>query len=687
MNSTHSSRGFRTKVKILILLLLAFAFIEVSRASEGPNLSSLDLAQSCELRNEIDGQKLYACHFPWTKKELLVLDLYGTVQKTAYYHGRLLRKEIEEGILAGIKQERYRSFITLDQEEQKKFTQLSQCVLSSYKASVSSEYLKMVHNMAKGLKEAGSTYSEKELMEANFMVDLSIWFDTTTRKLEVDPKGAKRELMMACGPSIITQNITSFVKKIAKRFAKFKFGCTGVASSAATTQDNALVLGRNFDTGLLGFYEKHQLVLIQNNPNGIRSVGLATAGMHFAGGISGFNNYGLTASLHQLQSENTKIRYYDTKSETTPYLLHKVLNSAKSLDEAIAIIQATKAFGAWTILIGDAKTDELASIEMAGDKVIVARRNKGQHLAQSNHYLAPEMQEAGYEYSLGKTLESRARFSLVDQSLKNAKGTIDAEWVITMLSGHFDYLVGRRSFGRTTTKTYTAASHVMIPSRQEFWMSFGDQYPTNQSPFVGIRIGNDNSIQVLGATFAKREQNLENWYQSQGEYVQAYMDNEDNFRLMDQTQKAIEHLDRAIELAQKDHITEFAYYLMRARLQLYKGALLFQENNPEDAGAEYLKAEEDLELLKKAAEEKTITTHAYEKALVLYWLAKTQDLKNEAGLNAERGLYALDARIIFDNLLKTYSYHHDFKKFTNSLYPKMTAEELLSESIHFGTVE
>ncbi len=679
MNTIGTTRTFRTKLKVIILVIIALFFINNARAN--------DFGQNCYLKKEVDGQKLYGCQFPWTNKELLILDLYGEIKETAYYHGLLLKNEIEDGVLAGIKQERYRSLITLDEKEQKQFTQLSQCVLSSYKSSVSYDYRKMVKKLAKGMKDAGSNYDSKDLMEANFMVDLSIWFDTTTRKMEIAPHKTKRELMLTCGPQIVLSNIGGFIKKMAKHLAKFKFGCTGVAASSAATSDHALVLGRNFDTGLLGYYEKHQLILIQNNPNGIRSVGLTTAGMHFAGGISGFNNYGLTASLHQLQSENTKIRYTDQSSETTPYLLHNVLNQAKTLDEAINIIKETKGFGAWTIFIGDSKSDEIASIEMAGDKVVVARRTKGQYLAQSNHYFSNEMKKDGYEYSLGKTLESRARFSLVDRSLKNAFGSIDAQWVITMLSGHFDDLVGRRSFGRTTTKVYTAASHVMIPSRQELWMSFGDKYPTNQSPFVGFRIQADNSIQFLGSTEAKRESNLESWYASQGEYVQAYMANEDNFRIMDQAQKSIFHLDRAIELAQKDGITEFPYFLMRARMQLYKGALLFKDSKPSDALAEYKKAENDLLFLQENIASKKITTHSYENALIFYWLAKVQDLKSEAGENTSREAFAWDAKEIFDGLLTNYSEHYDFVKLVNSLEVQTHAEELLSDSIHFGTVE
>ena len=679
MTSIGTSKHFRLKLKIILLIILAIFLINSARANS--------FGDNCTLKKEIKGQKLYGCHFPWTDKELLILDIYGEVKDTAYYHGLLLKDEIEDGILAGIKQERYRSLVTLDANEQKQFTQLSKCVLSSYKSSVSYDYNKMVSNLAKGLKDAGSSYSKKDLMEANFMVDLSIWFDTTTRKMEIDPRRTKRNLMLTCGPQIVMSNIGTFIKKMAKRFAKFKFGCTGVAASAAATSDHALVLGRNFDTGLLGFYEKHQLILIQNNPNGIRSVGLTTAGMHFAGGISGFNNFGLTASLHQLQSENTKISYTEQTSETTPYLLHYVLNNARTLDDAINMIKETKGFGAWTIFIGDSKTDEIASIEMAGDKVVVARKSKAQYLPQSNHYFSPEMQKSGYEYSLGKTLESRARFSLVDRSLKNSFGTIDAQWVITMLSGHFDDLVGRRSFGRTTTKVYTAATHVMIPSRQELWMSFGDKYPTNQSPFVGFRIQGDNSIEFLGSKEAKREVGLDSWYASQGEYVKAYMDNEDNFRSIEQVEKSINHLNNAIELAKNDGITEFPYYLMRVRMELYKGALLYTQNQVADSLLEYQKAEDDLMFLQENINSKSITTHHYENALVLYWLAKVQDLKTEAGENASRELFAQDAKLIFDSLLPNYPGHHDFNKLIHSLDEKVNAQDLLSDPTHFGTVE
>ncbi|MNK07798.1 Acyl-coenzyme A:6-aminopenicillanic acid acyl-transferase [compost metagenome] len=667
---------------IAFFLVSAFCYISFAQTV------SPDLGQ-CVLAKKDGAQKLYKCKMNNSTKELSVLDLYGTVAETAYYHGYFLRKEIENGILKGIHAEMGRALESMDKDERSQFLSLSKCVISNFRGSVSSDFHVMVYNQYRGMKAAGSSITKKEMLEANLMVDLSIYFETIQRKLEQNPSKAKKEVIAACGAHIAFQKLGSMLGKAARSMRKLKMGCTGVASSAAHSRNGDMIWGRNFDTGLLGFFERYPLVLIQNNPNGIRSVGMATAGLHFAGGISGFNNYGLVGSLHQLQTEDAKIRQEPYSSETTPYLLHKILNETTNLDQAIAVVKAKKGFGAWTIFIGDSKTDEIASIEIAGSKVAVARRNKNSFMGQSNHYLAPLTQQGGFEYSLNKSLESRARLSLVTERLGEAQGQVETQWVINMLSGHTDYLVGQRAFGRTTTKVYTAATHVMVPARQEWWMTLGETYPTNQGQFIGFRMDalTGGKFTLIGRTYAEKEYVQENWYKSQGEYVKAYMAHEDNFRSLPQTEKVLAHLTEAIRLAESDGILEFPYYYVRGRIYLYQAALENRKKQTEAAEQSLSLAWADFQKLEQLTQQGLIQSHPYERGLIALWSSRVSALSGRKDLKQNALVLRSESSQRLGALSETYKKHYDFQKLLKEVNKDFTVSQVLDSEVKFGTVE
>ncbi len=63
---------------------------------------------------------------------------------------------------------------------------------------------------------------------------------------------------------------------------------------------------------------------------------MGTAGPHYTGGVSGFNNFGLSISVHELETTGTRISYDKGASDIAPYVAHSILTSTRTLDEAIA---------------------------------------------------------------------------------------------------------------------------------------------------------------------------------------------------------------------------------------------------------------------------------------------------------------------------------------------------------------
>lgn len=685
--------SLKTILSLSVLTLLPFDAALANTPLLPENLNQ------CRLMERFDGQEHHQCQLGESKKTIQVLKLTGSEEHTAYYHGLFLRQQIETGLLQGIRTELGRSLAALEPLQRQKFEGLSQCILKHMEKSSSQSFKNTLQRFHRGMRAAGSKVTYEEILQANLMVDLSIYFETLERQLSLNPGRTQREMIVACGPHLVGQQLLKTLQQMSKTFQRFKMGCTGVSANADTTSDRALVLGRNFDTGLLGFFEKHPTILLKNLPNGTKTVGLASAGLHYAGGISGFNSHGLVVSLHQLQTDDTGMKYKAGTAETTPYLLQRVLNEARNIDEAFALVKTTEAFGAWTIFIGDSRRQELASIEITGRNKVLARRTQGPAaLAQSNHYLSPVMQKAGYEYSLNKSLESRARFDLVSERLAQAAGEVNYQWVINMLSGHTDRLVGPRSFGRTTTKVYTAATHVMIPQRSEFWMTIGETYPTNQGYFYGFQVNFNNlDFKIIGRTLADREYHLENWYRSQKHYVLAYLHQEDNYRSLPQTQRVIDELSTAIELAQKDSIEELPYYYIRGRMEIYKSVLLIKQKRSTEALAGLANAQKDFHWILEKEKDGKMNLHVYEKALAQLWFARAQELaqsetKSHSDLShhwssTDNKLLKESAQGLLKNLVAQHPNHQGLKKVYDSSLKSLSPTELLNLSISFGTVE
>lgn len=649
-----------------------------------PILASAD----CQLQKQKDGQRYFTCRTPHSPKAVHVLDLRGGFAETAYYHGLFLRNQIEVGVLPTVHEKAERAFSKLKPQEREQVELIKKCVLDNYRVSVSEEFKSGLRKQYKGYRDAGGVVGWKQFEEANYLVEFSIYADAMRRLLAQDPRGEKRKIFSTCAPYFIGRSLLAPFKLLAEGLRSLKMGCTGISTSASYSSDGALVHGRNFDTGLLGALEKDQVIVINRQRNGITSVGVAAAGLHYAGGISGFNNYGLAVSLHELQTEETQVRYAPGTSDIAPYLLHRVLMNARTLDEAIRLIKQRKGFGAWTFFMSDSKTDEAVSVEMSGDTVAVARRKKNSYMGQSNHFIAPATLAEGYEYSLNKTLETRARLSHVQRTAQEDRGSINAQWVINRLSGHHDELIGPRAFGRTTTKVYTAATHVLVPGRQEWWMSLGTTYPTHRSGFIGLRLQTAESyfpVRVIGFKKATEDPQKNLWYDSMKYYVQSYLSHEKDSASSAGVQKTLNFLELAKKKAAETGIFEFPYEFMSARLKVYYAALLISTGQREHAYQALLEAEDSFQEIAWRLKD---SLHPYEKVQLELWRFRAEHLKPQNRQN--KNILSERKRAVLKGLNRLISQHptqRELGDLKTSLLAPTQLPVVLEAEVRLGTVE
>lgn len=638
-------------------------------------------AADCVLQKEKDGQKLYWCQPENTEHGFYFLDLKGSMSETAYYHGLFLANAMDHGMLAGALEQEAKGFAQLTPAQQDQFRALEECAVDSYSESVSPEFRRVVHQTFLGYKAAGGKRSEEDTTRAHYLTEFSIYADALQRIMITDPGEAKKRVLMSCGVYLVGNEVLGLFERLGDFLSRVKIGCSGFSMPGNLTAQGNLIHGRNLDTGLIGYYEKHQVIIHITHPNGMETFTMSSAGMHYGGGVSGFNSSGLSISVHELQTTSPRLRYAANGTDMAPYLAQRILNQARSIDEAAYLVRNSPAFGAWTFLVSDSKTNEVASIEMNGSQSVVARRVKQQSMAQTNHFLSPITQATGYEYSMNKSLETRARFQFIEDQLDKNKSSFEVQSGINLLSGHWDSFVGARTFGRTTTKIYTAATHVMIPARNEWWMSTGEVYPTNRSPFVGFHWNAQlKKPEMIGVNRAVENLAPTAWYDSMSDFVNAYMSYESEVQRADGLEKALPWIEKAILKSEAAGVTEFPYYFMRARSLLLKAAF-------SGDSADLQRAQQSWMYLRQLVESNSIKTHDYEVLQVLYWNYRLQQWgfeKNKIAIEAN-----LQANILnrIKNLQVQYPTQVELKKLQSTLEISNLQDWIIKEGLHFPTIE
>lgn len=547
-------------------------------------LASVTHAEDCRIVNTEKRQTHSICNIEG--KDFHFLDIHGSMNDLAYYHGKFLASQMKKGVLQSVLDRRDESLAAMSKSDRAQFQSVYSCIMNRYERSVGKDMLDEFRSLARGTRDGGTYVSDDEVIEASLMIELSGFVDSLMLDMDQHKTKATLELFSKCGLKLTANAAKGLLVKLSKPLKNMKRGCTGFVAGADYTAHSEQIHGRNFDTGFLGVFEKYPVILRHTPDTGVPYMGMSSIGLHYSGGISGMNEAGLSISTHELRTSNYRTLYplkLDLKpfngklfkrqtALIAPYLANKILKVARTLDEAIVLVKKTGNFGAWSFLVSDAKTGESASIEISGDIVRVAKRVKG-HMGQTNHFLHPDTVVDNFEYSINKSLESRARLSLVQDQLQADKGVIDVEWGVNLLSGHIDYNQGLRSFGRTVSKVYTSMTHVMNTTKKEFWFSVGKHYPTNMTNFVGLKIdfkAKRDFYTFIGTLEGQKDLKSEmpNFVSSLHDYTMAYFSNVSDSKTVVGLTTTLNHLESAKTLSMLDGVLDYPTSMMIAKVAI-----------------------------------------------------------------------------------------------------------------------
>lgn len=564
----------------LKISLQAFFLVSTSVLifSIGQAAQDEDNLYPCKNRKTINQSTLcqYEIKTDRGSKIINALNLKGDAYQTSYDHGFLLAAEIEAGAVK-VTTDITRANLNSGGAAQRGAVQiLAQCLTDRMKKSASEELKKSVEGMYRGYKDRlqeKAKYNEEDFFNGILGIELANLAEGILRKADESGLDTVSELMGLCGIGLPIEILFGAIGQIGKNAPKLG-GCIGF-SVPENLAFGAALHARNLDIDMVSGWNVAPTVFFVEHIGKKKFVGSSAAGMMFPGGVGGMNEDGLAISLHQMSTTKYNAGFKSGVGLLAPEMTQKILEEASSIDDAINLVENTQRYAAWTVFITDTKTKEIASIEFSGDKVNSSRKLKNTFAGQTNHFLAPEMKDQAFTYNFNKYFESLSRLTYIESQMSqlSTQNQASVKWAIDRLSGHHEVVPDNdhpysafKSFGKTATKAYTVMSVVMRPEIGEYWSTVGELFPASHSTFVGFKVDfKQNRIFPFQQQRTQQYKNMPNWELSLEEYVkarQAYVSYIEN-----NPEKSLSHLNKAIELAAKDGISELPYYFMRARLQ------------------------------------------------------------------------------------------------------------------------
>jgi len=200
--------------------------------------------------------------------------------------------------------------------------------------------------------------------------------------------------------------------------------CTAFAASGGATTEGQTLLARNFDFEGGRVFDEDKVVLFYDPEHGVPFVSVVWAGM--VGAVSGMNAEGVAIALNAAGSDDLS-----TSGAPTTLLVRQVLQHARSLDDAIALLSAREVFVTDIFTVADGETGEVAVIERTPARIHV-RRTEGVARA-TNHLLEAAFGDDEENAKRAAEGTTSARLERLDRLLEAANGRLDTREATAIL--------------------------------------------------------------------------------------------------------------------------------------------------------------------------------------------------------------------------------------------------------------
>jgi hypothetical protein len=306
-------------------------------------------------------------------------------------------------------------------------------------------------------------------------------FIPEARKLEILglARGAARDRHPEDGPlfhRILTYHachdlahmlIDSASPFIVGHYDELRVGCTGFAAGSEATVDGHVLLARNFDFEAGRVFDDEKVVAFVEADGGIPFVSVAWAGM--AGAVTGLNREGIACALNASVSDDDA-----PVGIPVSLVVRDVLERARTLDEAIAIVRAAPVFVSDNYLLASGREGRAVVVEKSPRRCAVREAGKGLVLA-ANHFLAPEFLRDRANAAKRSDATTEERFARLTELLTPLQGKLDPAAAVSILRdrrgpGGKDVGLGNRGAIDALIATHSV---VIDASARVLWVSAG----------------------------------------------------------------------------------------------------------------------------------------------------------------------------------------------------------------------
>lgn len=340
-------------------------------------------------------------------------------------------------------------------------------------------------------------------------------------------------------------------------------GCTSVAVWGEKSEDEQLLIGRNFDFYAGDEFAKNKIIAFVTPEEGHPFMSVTWAGM--TGVVSGMNLEGLTVTMNAGKSEIPLVA-----KTPVSILAREILQYAKNIDEAIAIAKKREVFVSEAIMVGSAADKKAVLIEVSPENFGVFEVQNDNTLICSNHFQSIAYQSDERNLKHIEESHSQYRFERMEELL-DKKEKLNPEKVVEILrnkEGHNDLKIG---YGNEKALNQLLAHHAIVfkPEERLVWVSSS---PYQLGEFVAYDLNeifkNPNTYFTILAT---ESLNIPKDDFSESKAFQDY----EKFRVLDRK------IDKAIaekQILSNELVVEYQSLNLEYWVVYYKIAKYYQQN-------------------------------------------------------------------------------------------------------------
>jgi predicted choloylglycine hydrolase len=256
--------------------------------------------------------------------------------------------------------------------------------------------------------------------------------------------------------------------------------CTSFAAWGAATADGDMLIGRNTDYPLNGYFDANPTVIYFDPTDGSKKyMTVASAGFHNAG-VCGLNESGIYLAVHTVLTQHVSPR-------GTPIFMigQEVLRKASTFDEALEMLEKQRPAAGWSYHLVSTRENRVATLEMSNSGVGL-RESTGDVHVTTNHWSEATMMERYLDLNRTVDDDTRSRRARAEDMLAELRGQIVPQNAAAILGDKYDRVTERvRSQPNTIAANQTVSSSIWRPN-QGFMYAANGLAPVSHNEYVKL---------------------------------------------------------------------------------------------------------------------------------------------------------------------------------------------------------